>query len=75
MGMELRQVLAACGARWDVVAITDALKLMYGDAHLEDKRRTADMHRRWAPAASKGKGKGKDNKDAKSSGTYHQDGK
>ena len=74
--MEQRQVLAACGARWDVVAITDALKLMYGDAHLEDKRRSTAMHHRWVPAASKGKGKGKDkdkDKDAKNSGTYHAD--
>ena len=73
-GMEQRQVLAACGARWDVVAIADALKLMYGDAHFEDKRRSTDMHHRWVPATSKGKGKGKDtDKDAKDSGTYHTD--
>ena len=72
--MEQRQVLAACGARWDVVAITDALKLMYGDARLKDKRRSRDTHHRWVPAASKGKGKGKDkDKDAKNSGTYHTD--
>ena len=36
---EKRQVLAACGASWDANKILSALRLMYGDAHQDDKSR------------------------------------
>ena len=37
--IEQRGVLAAAGAKWESKPTEDALKLLYGDAHLEDQRR------------------------------------
>jgi hypothetical protein len=39
---EQRAVLAATGASWNTEKIEDALKLMYNDAHMDDKRRMAE---------------------------------
>jgi len=43
--LEQRGVLAAAGASWDATKIEDALKLMYGDAHQDDRRRTSEAHK------------------------------
>ena len=48
--IEQRGVLAACGAKYESNAIEAALKLMYGDAHMEDKRRTSDFRRYDGPS-------------------------
>ena len=37
--LEQRAVLSAAGAQWDLQKIEDGLKLMYGDAHVDDRRR------------------------------------
>ena len=41
--LEQRQVLASAGAVWDLRTIEDSLKLVYGDAHLEDKWRAGGI--------------------------------
>jgi hypothetical protein len=43
--LEQRSVLAAAGACWDEQKIEDALKLMYGDAHQDDRRRAHETGR------------------------------
>ena len=40
---EQRMVLSAAGAVWDAQAIEDGLKLMFGDAHKEDRSRQASQ--------------------------------
>ena len=37
--------MAETGATWDLEKIEDALKLMYGDAHRDDKKRTGGDQR------------------------------
>ena len=39
--VEQRQVLASAGAQWDYDKIANALRLMYADAHLDDRTRNA----------------------------------
>jgi hypothetical protein len=41
--VERRGVLASAGAVWDVVRIENALKLLYVDAHKDDRRRVGEM--------------------------------
>ena len=68
-----RSVLAAAGAKWDVSAIEDALEIMFGNAHLNDKARRTDMVKKHharkdgqkphkKPWSKHGKGKGKGGK-------------
>ena len=50
---EQRLVLSAAGAKWDLPAIESALRLMYHDAHNDDRRR----QQKGKGGKSKGKGK------------------
>ena len=58
--LEQRQVLASAGAVWDSKMLEDALKLLYGDAHLDDRRRMNEMKlfRKGAGKGNKGGGRG-----------------
>ena len=61
--VEQRSVLAAAGAVWKSEPVMEAMLLMYGDAHHEDKRRAAESrkHRSFGSRGrfSKGGGKGR----------------
>ena len=74
--VEQRLVLSAAGAKWDLPAIEGALRLMFSDAHHDDRRRTpkgagkSTSHAR-PPYYNKFKGKGKGKSKGKfGKGTY-----
>jgi hypothetical protein len=64
--VEQRLVLSAAGAKWDLAAIEGALRLMFNDAHHDDRKRSPKGAGKASPHArlpnyhfNKGKGKGK----------------
>ena len=61
--IERRGVLSAAGAMWDAVRIEEALRMMYSDAHKDDRRRVGEMR-----SAGKAGGKGSDRRYPKGRG-------
>eukprot|EP00972_Heterocapsa_arctica_P095734 14119472-Heterocapsa_arctica.AAC.1 len=65
--VEERLVLSAAGAKWELDAIESAMRLMFNDAHHDDRKRSPKGARKTSPHARmlnyrfnkfKGKGKG-----------------
>ena len=74
-------MLAAAGAEWEAQKIEDALLLMYGDAHMEDRQRLhtyksmktkAPVNRGFQRKVFKGGSKGSPKGNPKGSGKFHR---